>query len=163
MQLHCILAWLNVALDTKDKPYVCHCGTAFARRDLLTRHERLSHDHNGPYQRVQASTNIHALRNDTAAQAHTDALNAVDISISNWTAPNSEKGTESQWFHHDHSSDTIYQSPSNNALDTLSQAEGPIHSLTETATDQQFGQHVPQNNENAFLDPGTNLFTVKHR
>ncbi|KAI0006698.1 hypothetical protein F4779DRAFT_644034 [Xylariaceae sp. FL0662B] len=31
-------------VDTKEKPYVCHCGTAYARRDLLTRHERLSHE-----------------------------------------------------------------------------------------------------------------------
>lgn len=30
-------------LDTKEKPYVCDCGAAFARRDLLHRHERLTH------------------------------------------------------------------------------------------------------------------------
>jgi hypothetical protein len=30
-------------LDTKEKPYVCDCGAAFARRDLLHRHERLAH------------------------------------------------------------------------------------------------------------------------
>ncbi|KAF0325257.1 C2H2 transcription factor, partial [Colletotrichum asianum] len=31
------------AVDTKEKPYGCHCGQSFARRDLLTRHERLYH------------------------------------------------------------------------------------------------------------------------
>lgn len=29
--------------DTKEKPYKCSCGSAFSRRDLLQRHERLAH------------------------------------------------------------------------------------------------------------------------
>ena len=29
-------------LDTKEKPFVCICGDAFPRRDLLTRHQRIS-------------------------------------------------------------------------------------------------------------------------
>lgn len=28
--------------DTNEKPFVCACGAAFTRRDLLTRHHRLS-------------------------------------------------------------------------------------------------------------------------
>lgn len=28
--------------DTKEKPFLCRCGAAFTRRDLLTRHYRLS-------------------------------------------------------------------------------------------------------------------------
>ncbi|KAH6612176.1 hypothetical protein C7974DRAFT_407170 [Boeremia exigua] len=28
---------------TKEKPYTCQCGSSFARRDLLHRHERLAH------------------------------------------------------------------------------------------------------------------------
>ncbi|KAI1337678.1 hypothetical protein F5Y15DRAFT_150772 [Xylariaceae sp. FL0016] len=44
-----ILFWyhemkLNRAIDTKEKPYVCRCGSAFSRRDLLTRHQRISHE-----------------------------------------------------------------------------------------------------------------------
>ncbi|KAI2631651.1 hypothetical protein GGS21DRAFT_491551 [Xylaria nigripes] len=31
---------------TKEKPYICHCGSAFSRRDLLTRHMRISHETN---------------------------------------------------------------------------------------------------------------------
>ena len=38
--------WLIPPPDTKDKPYICRCGTAFARRDLLTRHERIAHEQN---------------------------------------------------------------------------------------------------------------------
>ncbi|KAI9162862.1 Hydrogen peroxide stress regulator 1 [Paramyrothecium foliicola] len=35
--------------DTKEKPYICHCGSAFARRDLLARHQRLqAHDDKHP-------------------------------------------------------------------------------------------------------------------
>ncbi|KAI3555208.1 regulatory protein [Colletotrichum abscissum] len=33
----------HLRTHTKEKPYECHCGQAFARRDLLTRHERLYH------------------------------------------------------------------------------------------------------------------------
>jgi hypothetical protein len=31
----------TLVLDTKEKPYACHCGAAFTRRDLLARHQRL--------------------------------------------------------------------------------------------------------------------------
>ncbi|KAK8090272.1 C2H2 type zinc finger domain-containing protein [Apiospora hydei] len=27
---------------TKEKPFICHCGAAFTRRDLLTRHQRIA-------------------------------------------------------------------------------------------------------------------------
>ncbi|QMW45760.1 hypothetical protein G4B11_009215, partial [Aspergillus flavus] len=33
--------------DTKEKPYVCFCGAAFTRRDLLKRHTRITHENNG--------------------------------------------------------------------------------------------------------------------
>lgn len=29
--------------DTKEKPFICQCRAAFARRDLLTRHQRIAH------------------------------------------------------------------------------------------------------------------------
>ncbi|EEU48323.1 uncharacterized protein NECHADRAFT_90580 [Fusarium vanettenii 77-13-4] len=32
----------HVRTHTKEKPFVCTCGAAFARRDLLTRHQRIS-------------------------------------------------------------------------------------------------------------------------
>lgn len=31
-------------LDTKEKPFICFCGAAFTRRDLLKRHNRISHE-----------------------------------------------------------------------------------------------------------------------
>jgi hypothetical protein len=32
----------NELPDTKEKPFICRCGAAFARRDLLTRHQRIT-------------------------------------------------------------------------------------------------------------------------
>ncbi|RYP39858.1 hypothetical protein DL767_001977 [Monosporascus sp. MG133] len=32
----------NGGADTKEKPFICHCGAAFTRRDLLTRHQRIT-------------------------------------------------------------------------------------------------------------------------
>jgi uncharacterized Zn-finger protein len=37
------LRWLIDGVDTREKPYACRCGAAFTRRDLLTRHWRLTH------------------------------------------------------------------------------------------------------------------------
>jgi hypothetical protein len=157
---HCVIAWLTVFLDTKDKPYKCYCGAAFARRDLLTRHERLDHDHNSSYQRVQAPANLQASKSNTTAQSHTNAQNVIDISTSNWTIHSTTTETGSQWLPQGHSSDANHQSLSNDTL-TLSQDEGPAHLVcTETAT-QQFGPVLQQNNEDAFLSPGTYLFTAK--
>ncbi|OTA98056.1 hypothetical protein M426DRAFT_17808 [Hypoxylon sp. CI-4A] len=34
----------NSITNTKEKPYVCHCGSAYSRRDLLTRHQRITHE-----------------------------------------------------------------------------------------------------------------------
>ncbi|CCF33533.1 hypothetical protein CH063_05701 [Colletotrichum higginsianum] len=40
---------------TKEKPYKCECGQAFARQDLLRRHERVSHRHlNGAFSGASA-------------------------------------------------------------------------------------------------------------
>lgn len=34
--------------DTKEKPFICQCGAAFTRRDLLTRHQRIALHQDAP-------------------------------------------------------------------------------------------------------------------
>ncbi|KAL7929288.1 fungal-specific transcription factor domain-containing protein [Trichoderma chlorosporum] len=86
----------SAILDTKDKPYVCHCGTAFARRDLLTRHERLSHGHTSPYQKAQTSANHQRSTGDPVVESLAGTQIASGVSASDWTAPSSYKGTQRQ-------------------------------------------------------------------
>ncbi|KAJ4264290.1 hypothetical protein NW762_005486 [Fusarium torreyae] len=47
---------LKFETDTKEKPYRCPCGRSFSRRDLLTRHSRLSHDGRLPTQQSSTSS-----------------------------------------------------------------------------------------------------------
>ncbi|KAK1622999.1 hypothetical protein BDP81DRAFT_411081 [Colletotrichum phormii] len=37
----------HVRTHTKEKPFICRCGAAFARRDLLTRHQRIAFHEDG--------------------------------------------------------------------------------------------------------------------
>ncbi|KAK2051947.1 hypothetical protein LY76DRAFT_366205 [Colletotrichum caudatum] len=37
----------HVRTHTKEKPFICRCGAAFARRDLLTRHQRIAFHQDG--------------------------------------------------------------------------------------------------------------------
>ncbi|KAH7016566.1 uncharacterized protein B0I36DRAFT_255009 [Microdochium trichocladiopsis] len=43
---------------TGEKPYVCHCGACFTRKDLLRRHEGLAHtdDSEDPLHLISASS-----------------------------------------------------------------------------------------------------------
>ncbi|ETS76300.1 hypothetical protein PFICI_11687 [Pestalotiopsis fici W106-1] len=45
----------HVRTHTKEKPFVCHCGHAFARRDLLTRHQRINTHHDPKLQTAHAA------------------------------------------------------------------------------------------------------------
>lgn len=165
IQLHdrrCLFACLTALLDTKDKPYLCHCGAAFARRDLLTRHERLSHGHNGSYPKIQASTDHQALTDDTVAQPLVETRGAVGVSASDWAAPNSDKSIGRQWPQQDQSSETVHQNWSDDALGTLSRTTRPVQSVRDVAiTEEQYGQPMPQNGGDASLSPGTRRFATK--
>ncbi|KAL7908450.1 fungal-specific transcription factor domain-containing protein [Trichoderma velutinum] len=143
----------HIRIHTKDKPYICRCGTAFARRDLLTRHERLSHGHNSLHQGIQKSADYQGSTGDAVAQSLTETRSVTGVSISDWTAPNSNDGIGSQWPQREQS-ETIYQNFSNDALGTLSRITRPDHSASDGAvTDQQYGQSMPRNDGDTSLSP----------
>lgn len=50
----------HIRTHTKEKPFICHCGHGFSRRDLLTRHERLTTHHEQLPQNGQAATSKRA-------------------------------------------------------------------------------------------------------
>ncbi|RDW87883.1 hypothetical protein BP5796_03577 [Coleophoma crateriformis] len=52
--------------DTREKPFACHCGQAFTRRDLLRRHERISHADS------QVSSNPAASEREAESHEHFD-------------------------------------------------------------------------------------------
>jgi hypothetical protein len=58
----------DVTIDTREKPYSCRCGAAFTRRDLLTRHWRITHHAGNPDAESTTST-------ETATTIDAPALN----------------------------------------------------------------------------------------
>ncbi|KAL7943880.1 fungal-specific transcription factor domain-containing protein [Trichoderma barbatum] len=143
----------HIRTHTKDKPYICHCGTAFARRDLLTRHERLAHGHNGSYHKVHAPTDYQATTDNIASQSLTETTNAIDVSLSNWIAPNPEKGTRRQWPQQNESSEIFHQDLSDDALATISRITGPVHPVCVGTVFEEHGQSMARNDE----DTGNSL------
>ena len=77
---------LSHSPDTKEKPYVCcQCGAAFARRDLLTRHQRIalhedaSESPDGPTEPDSGEQNHGPVEADLAA-----AVSLSGMSVHHW-------------------------------------------------------------------------------
>ncbi|KAG4430609.1 hypothetical protein IFR05_013904 [Cadophora sp. M221] len=93
---------------TKEKPFSCSCGKAFARRDILLRHEKLVHDEvtdrNGSHRRTSIDASIPS---PMTPQPPVGATRPID-----WTSPD-PNNFRSSFSHHvsiNSQGDTIPQS-----------------------------------------------------
>lgn len=76
----------HVRTHTKEKPFICQCGAAFARRDLLTRHQRItlhedaSESPNGPSEPDSGEQHHGPVEADMAA-----AVSLSGMSVHHWS------------------------------------------------------------------------------
>ncbi|KAI1854776.1 hypothetical protein JX265_002413 [Neoarthrinium moseri] len=70
----------HVRTHTKEKPFVCHCSAAFTRRDLLTRHQRIT-SHSSQDNRSQDSRDQDA-GSEQSDQPVVEADMAAAVSLS---------------------------------------------------------------------------------
>ncbi|RAH48942.1 C2H2-type zinc finger protein [Aspergillus brunneoviolaceus CBS 621.78] len=68
----------HIRTHTKDKPYICPCGRSFSRKDLLTRHERLSHGLDGRQGAARGSMSPAVDRTLTSTNAASIGLSTMD-------------------------------------------------------------------------------------
>jgi hypothetical protein len=70
-------------LDTREKPYTCRCGAAFTRRDLLTRHWRITQHAGNPAVADSTSSSetatIDTAQHQESSHLFDTALNGVHI------------------------------------------------------------------------------------
>lgn len=90
--------------DTKDKPYICRCGAAFARRDLLTRHERIAHEQNNDNstrsslpRQTDAQVPNYSAQSPFGRPVPVHASPLLTAAILPWDAEGSCMGTGYQW------------------------------------------------------------------
>ncbi|KAH8205590.1 hypothetical protein TruAng_000296 [Truncatella angustata] len=70
---------------TKEKPFICHCSAAFTRRDLLTRHQRIT-SHTAQDNQIHDSQDVE-LEQDDHPVVEADLAAAVslsDMSMATW-------------------------------------------------------------------------------
>ncbi|KXJ96112.1 hypothetical protein Micbo1qcDRAFT_231222 [Microdochium bolleyi] len=83
----------HVRIHTKEKPFVCQCGAAFTRRDLLTRHQKLSSQSgtkSARHRTASAPTQSYVpdtSGSDVAAAETAAAASLSGMSMNAWTHP----------------------------------------------------------------------------
>ncbi|USP81482.1 hypothetical protein yc1106_08756 [Curvularia clavata] len=80
----------HLRTHTREKPYACRCGAAFTRRDLLTRHWRITHHANSPDAAISTTTapSIGAPQQQEAPHVHNNVASS-GLSVPPMTAANS--------------------------------------------------------------------------
>lgn len=97
-----IIFWLTrYRADTKEKPFLCRCGAAFTRRDLLTRHHRLSkHDGDGDNS-TTANVVLSSTETDFDRAAAAESLSCLSgVSCQQWPTVNDHPHSVNDVFGH---------------------------------------------------------------
>ncbi|KAI0128787.1 hypothetical protein BJ170DRAFT_701522 [Xylariales sp. AK1849] len=83
----------HVRTHTKEKPFVCRCGAAFTRRDLLTRHQRIvSHQHQNLPGQVLANAAPKQVDPPAAEADMAAAVSLSGMSANPWVQQPSQTG-----------------------------------------------------------------------
>lgn len=123
----------HIRTHTKEKPFICHCGHGFSRRDLLTRHERLTTHHEQLPQNGQAATSKRA-RSRRSPRPLTAAESVVQLQT-----PVSPRDGAFPWDQ---------QAPQNNGESPVSTPD-----MTSYAWDQQVPEAPPSNGGSPVSSP----------
>jgi hypothetical protein len=74
--------------DTKEKPFVCRCGAAFTRRDLLSRHQKIAQQDDGDTGTHETALapgfQLNCMEAGTKSTATAEAASLSGISMDSW-------------------------------------------------------------------------------
>ncbi|THC96406.1 hypothetical protein EYZ11_004103 [Aspergillus tanneri] len=129
----------HVRTHTKEKPYICFCGAAFTRRDLLKRHSRITHENNGLVS-PNSQPEREALEHATSAAAAA-ASSAATTTVATAVRRTSDLSTTQQQYN--------VQPPA-----PRSEMPVPVHSAMEQWSGSQHGAYMEHNQ--GMLNTGSN-------
>ena len=87
-------------IDTKEKPFLCRCGAAFARRDLLTRHQRITL-HDGITPGPSPPGAVERTPTEPGLAAATDGFSLQGMSVDQWAGQQPQSPEQIHQAHDD--------------------------------------------------------------